>query len=96
MTEQVPTEDSSIDGAASALSAGLERCPHCGSNDLWGPNFTEYIGDNRSPRWWVECRECPAGMEVKGETPKALIEAWNKRSNVELTGVPPTDATKER
>lgn len=61
----------------------LLPCPHCGSDDLYGPHLTEYIGDIRCPHWWLECRECPCQMQVDGETPEALIAAWNKRAERE-------------
>jgi hypothetical protein len=57
----------------------LKPCPHCGSINLRGPHCTEYQGDTYAPTWWVECEECPAGMEVAGQTPEPLIAAWNRR-----------------
>ena len=60
-------------------------CPHCGSDDLNGPHLTEYIGDTRYPHWWIECKKCPCGMQVDGESNQPLIEAWNKRANVEVS-----------
>lgn len=57
-------------------------CPHCGNTDLEGPHCTEYIGDSYIPYWWIECKHCPAGMNVDGETDDALFEAWNKRTNI--------------
>ena len=61
-------------------------CPHCGSDDLNGPHLTEYIGDTRYPHWWIECKKCPCGMQVDGESNQPLIEAWNKRANVQGQG----------
>jgi hypothetical protein len=58
----------------------LKPCPHCGSTGLNGPHLTEYIGDTYHPSWWVECNQCPAYMQVDGEGPEPLVEAWNRRS----------------
>jgi len=58
---------------------GLKPCPFCGSNDLDGPNLTEYIGDHYAPYWRIDCDNCPCGMEVDGKTDKPVIEAWNER-----------------
>ncbi len=58
----------------------LKPCPHCGSKDLKGPHFEEYTGDTRTPSWWVECTQCPCGMQVDGEADDPLREAWNKRT----------------
>ncbi len=62
-------------------SMDLKPCPFCGSNDLDGPNLTEYIGDHREPFWWIDCNNCPCGMEVDGEFPMPVIKAWNNRHN---------------
>ena len=57
----------------------LKPCPHCGSTDLIGPHLQEYIYDTYDPSWWVECNGCPAYMQVDGEGPEPLVEAWNRR-----------------
>lgn len=59
----------------------LKPCPHCGSINLRGSHCTEYQGDTYAPTWQVECEDCPAIMEVAGDTPEPLIEAWNRRPN---------------
>lgn len=70
-------------------------CPHCGSDDLYGPHLTEYIGDTRHPHWWIACNRCPGGMQVDGETAKPLIDAWNMRANASLTDTEPVGGTSE-
>lgn len=62
-------------------STPLLPCPHCGSISLNGPHFQEYVGDYRDPYWWIECNECPAGMEVNGENICDFTAAWNRRCN---------------
>lgn len=57
----------------------LKPCLYCGNTNLNGPHLTDYVGDNYHPSWWVECNECPAHMQVDGETPEPLIAAWNRR-----------------
>lgn len=57
----------------------LLPCPFCGSEELYGPHFREYCGDYYFPEWWVECSNCPCGMETKGESVEILIDAWNRR-----------------
>ena len=61
------------------MTQKLLPCPHCGNAELDGPHLREYVGDHRYPAWWVECGQCPCSMEADGETPEALIAAWNKR-----------------
>lgn len=58
----------------------VRPCPHCGSTDLLGPNLSEYCGDAYDPKWWIECSNCPCGMEVYSEDREDLISAWNKRA----------------
>ena len=70
----------------SGSTVGLERCPFCGSDELDGPHLTEYIGDHRHPHWWIECLQCPAGMQACGETSAPVVDAWNKRSNAGIVG----------
>lgn len=55
-------------------------CPFCGNENLYGPYLTEYIGDSYSPYWWIECRKCPASMQVEGKTDEQLYLAWNSRA----------------
>ena len=57
----------------------LLPCPFCGSTELNGPHISEYVGDHYSPSWWVDCEECPGGIEVQGADVSGLEEAWNKR-----------------
>lgn len=57
----------------------LLPCPHCGSGVFEGPHLREYVGDNYAPSWWVECAECPCGMEVDGADVGLLVGAWNTR-----------------
>lgn len=57
-----------------------KACPFCGNENLRGPYLTEYIGDSYMPYWWIECNNCPASMQVDGETDKGLYTAWNKRT----------------
>ena len=81
------TDQKTLDASGeSLLSGGLERCPHCGSNVLYGPHLTEYIGDHREPHWWLNCTNCPAEMTVYDEAVEALIDAWNKRPNEPAKG----------
>lgn len=54
-------------------------CPHCGSYDLDGPHFIDYVGDVYTPSWWISCTNCPCSMDVSGESVVLLLEAWNKR-----------------
>lgn len=58
----------------------IKPCPFCGSTNLEGPHKTEYIGDSYAPFWWIECLNCPAQMQVDGETPEMLLFYWNNRS----------------
>lgn len=57
----------------------LKPCPFCGSLELRGPCFQEYIGDTRYPSWWIECEKCPCYLEVEGEESDNLIKHWNTR-----------------
>ena len=69
----------------------LLPCPHCGGAQLNGPEKVEYVGDNYWPHWWIECEDCPCGMEADGETSDAVIAAWNRRAptadGVEVRGL---------
>lgn len=67
--------------SASDQSVVLLPCPFCGSTELNGPHISEYVGDSYSPSWWVDCEECPGGMEVKGKDVQSLVDAWNKRAD---------------
>lgn len=62
----------------------IKCCPYCGSLNFNGPHFNDYSGDYYDPYWWIECTECPACMQVEGESPEGLIESWNKRFNVNI------------
>lgn len=59
----------------------LLPCPFCGSTELNGPHISEYVGDHYSTSWWVDCENCPGGMEVDGEEVTGLVDAWNKRAD---------------
>jgi Lar family restriction alleviation protein len=67
------------------MTEQLKPCPHCGSTDLSGPHFDEYVGDSVAPHWWIDCNICPCNMEVWGRDKKHILEAWNMRSNVAET-----------
>ena len=84
MTEQVPTDDSSIDSAASALSAGLgvAPCRHCGSERYIIKML--YKG-HRNDVAVVECGDCggdttPVMLDYfmpEAECYNKCREAWN-------------------
>ena len=84
MNEQVPTDDSSIDSAASALSAGLgvAPCRHCGSERYIIKML--YKG-HRNDVAVVECGDCggdttPVMLDYfmpEAECYNKCREAWN-------------------
>lgn len=59
----------------------LKPCPFCGSTNIKGPFGDDYSGDYYEPYWWIDCDDCPCGMEHNDEA--ELIEAWNKRAKLE-------------
>jgi hypothetical protein len=58
----------------------IKACPHCGSSDLDGPHFVDYVGDHLCPSWWIACEDCQCSMEVGGEEVTELLKAWNRRA----------------
>ncbi len=61
------------------MSETLKPCPFCGNEKLDGPHEITHVGDSYLPYWWIECGECPCGMEVDGESPDELVKSWNNR-----------------
>lgn len=62
----------------------LLPCAHCGGSDLTGPIFNEYFGGASRPHFWVECRDCPAYMEIYTDERAVIVSAWNLRASTEL------------
>ena len=61
----------------------LEKCPKCGSEDLYDVNGYEHKGKGHA----IKCRQCKLSVVIKGldgklelyENRKDAVKAWNKR-----------------
>jgi hypothetical protein len=80
----------------------LLPCPFCGggitefqdNGRVWsGMKYSDPITVSVR-HWCAEIQGPSRSIERIGRDKDHAIERWNMRSNVELTGVPPTDATK--
>ncbi len=71
--------------APSTNTVDLKPCPHCGGTDLQGPVISDMGDRARSEYAWIECRNCPGGVEVFSTsahmaTEADAIAAWNRRA----------------
>ena len=58
----------------------LKPCPFCGCTELNGPHETD-IGDCKPKVYiWIECTECPCGMEYFNVTLEEALKHWNTRA----------------
>lgn len=66
------------------MSEELQSCPFCGSARINGPHeFT--IGDSSQSNYWIDCKNCPAGMEVATPNKDEIIALWNRRVTTSAT-----------
>lgn len=80
MTIEKPQDAAEPTGAASALSAGLERllpCPFCGSEDV----VLTHMSDEYE---YVMCTGCGVSAVSNDTLPERTpTKAWNMRANVQ-------------